>query len=90
MELDFKTNYSVLYDAAPKLKTVVNSSKKPLTVEEKASFISKINESYTIANDLLKSLSDSYEIHANRHMGDAIVSAGATIKSISSFMNSLQ
>jgi hypothetical protein len=90
MEIDFKTNYSALYDKAPILKTTVSSSKKTMSEEEKSAFISKINESYNIANDLLKILSESYEMHANRHVGDAMVSVSSTMKSIATFKNSLQ
>jgi hypothetical protein len=89
MDLDYKTNYSALYDVAPKLKDATLQRTK-LDEAGKESVISDINVSINLANETLKLLNNSYELHSDRHIGDAIVTITATIKSINLFRNSLQ
>ena len=84
-----KANYSSLYDRAPILKTTPAEQKK-MDEKAKKEFIVKLAKSKKSADELLALLKESYAMHSNRHMGDAIVSTELTIKSVETFRNSLQ
>ena len=89
MEINTKVNYSVLYDGTPMLKAGA-SEKKKLDDKAKREFVTKLAKSKKSADELLALLKECYALHSNRHIGDAIVSAELTIKSVETFRNSLQ
>jgi len=84
-----KANYSVLYDRAPQLK-VTPAEQKKLDAKAEKEYVAKLAKSKKTADELLALLKECYTLHSNRHMGDAIVTAQLTIKSIETFRNSLQ
>lgn len=89
MELEIKSDYSVLYDGKPRMKNIT-TKKREMTEDEKTAFIAKLNLSYKNANDLLGLLEEIYDLHSNRNLSDAIVSIKECQRSISMFNGSLQ
>ena len=88
MNIEIPANYSALYDRAPDLKRVKESPK--FDAEQAAIFITEVNKVAEEARNLLAHLEICYNIHSNRHLGDAKISASECIKSIGSLTRSLQ